>query len=79
MLFAALAANTIITLYPGFDDPSARVEAFTDKGPIYELIVACPVGSTIISYSKAERLFCGPGGPCRHALESKARDACGRR
>jgi hypothetical protein len=52
------------TLYPGKKAPDARVEAITDRGPIKELIVRCPVGTAIITYSPVERLYCTPQLRC---------------
>ena len=70
-----LAAN--FTVYPPPTGTPPRVEAITDKGPILELIVRCPQGSAIISYSKVERLFCGPRMKCGSNREAALKQACG--
>jgi hypothetical protein len=43
--FAAAAVATSFTTYPAFEDPTARIEAIVDKGPIAELIVRCNNGT----------------------------------
>ncbi|MGF1651133.1 MAG: hypothetical protein ACFCUN_11860 [Hyphomicrobiaceae bacterium] len=74
MIVAALTGG--FTAYPGFNAKNATIEAYTDRGPIYEIIVRCPVGTAIISYSKSERLYCGPTGRCRSSLQSTVQEAC---
>lgn len=63
LVLSALAASFIT-----YTDPArtpSRVEAQIDRGPIVELILRCRGGGTaIISYSKVERLYCGPRGGC---------------
>jgi hypothetical protein len=78
-LFVALS----ITTYPAFGDrvsPShlvhPRVEAEIDKGPIVELIVNCRPGTTIITYSKAEQLFCTPKRGCMRAIAAAVTQSC---
>ncbi len=71
---AAILLATSFTTYPGLGDKglttpraadrSPRIEAATDKGPIVELIVRCPKGTAIISYSKIERFYCSPQHAC---------------
>ena len=83
---ALLAAN--FTIYPVFGDnvqPSQRVaettahiEAATDLGLIVELIVRCPQGTAIISYSKIEQLYCAPNQTCERDLVRVVARACGR-
>lgn len=83
---AFLTAN--FTAYPGFGDRgvtapkkaerTGRVEAATDRGPIVELIVRCPSGTAIISYSKVERLYCGPKHGCSHQIAPVMSQACGK-
>jgi hypothetical protein len=80
-----LAAN--FTAYPSFGDKgiatprkaerNARVEATIDRGPIVELIVRCPSGTAIISYSKVEKLYCGPKHTCNRQITRVVNDACG--
>ncbi len=86
LALAFLTAN--FTAYPGFGDRGiatprkaerdARVEATTDKGPIVELIIRCPQGTAIISYSKLERLYCGPKSTCNRQIGYVADHACHR-
>lgn len=79
MMLASLAAglNGIITIYSGANAPDSRIEASTDRGPIIELIVRCPKGTAIISYSKMERLFCDPRLVCTADKEAVIRRSCG--
>lgn len=76
LALVALVANTsTFTIYPGPNSPDDRVEAITQRGPIYELIVKCDEGSAILSYSPAERLYCTPGhvcGPDRSAIIARS-------
>ena len=44
------------TLYPGSKTPDARIEAITDRGPIKELIVRCPVGTAATMDARGSRL-----------------------
>lgn len=78
-MLAAFASvlTGIITIYSGPNAPDARVEATTDRGPIIELIVRCPKGTAIISYSKMERLFCDPRLVCNADKEAVIRRTCG--
>lgn len=62
--------------YPGWVDPSERVEAIIDRGPILELIVRCPVGTAIMTYSKVERLYCTPQLACDPRLDVAHADSC---
>ena len=87
-VFAAafLAAN--FSAYPGLGDKagvapravqlSPRVEAASDRGPIIEMIVRCPTGTAIISYSKVEHLYCGPRLRCDRRIANVVAEACGR-
>jgi hypothetical protein len=80
-----LTAN--FTAYPSFGDKgiatprkaerNARIEATVDRGPIVELIVRCPSGTAIISYSKIEKLFCGPTHSCSTQMNRVVSQACG--
>ena len=86
VLAPLLAAS--ITAYPGFGDrgivtPRAaqsqpRIEATVNHGPIVELIVKCPSGTAIITYSKIERLYCSPMHQCVRGIGLAVRNACGR-
>lgn len=80
-----VAAN--FTAYPDFGDKgiatprgverNLRIEATIDRGPIAELIVRCPKGTAIISYSKVERLFCSPRHVCDRDLGRVVAKSCG--
>ena len=71
---AALAA--IFSDYPAFLGRGGVVEAYTDRGPIVELIVRCPVGTGIISYSKIERRYCSSKHTCYASLKPAVRKTC---
>ncbi len=73
-VLAVLAAT--FNIYPGNRAPDARIEALIDRGPILELIVRCPVGTAIVSYSKMERRYCGPDGLCDRSMDTIVRRAC---
>ena len=70
MVLAMAALATSLTLPPAADSPAARppkprVERVIDRGPIYELVIACGGGGTaIIAYSKLERTYCAPRQAC---------------
>ena len=74
-LVAAAAAGSF-TDYPAFVNPNVRIEAILDRGPINELIVKCPGGSGILSYSKVERLFCTPVSGCTPDLKKALARTC---
>ena len=86
-LLAATLIAASFTTYPSLGDrgiiePKAagahpRIEAATDKGPIVELIVRCPRGTAIISYSKVERLYCSPRLACQKSLRAVVAESCG--
>jgi hypothetical protein len=63
--------------YPVFVDPTSRVEAVIDRGPILELIVACSEGNAIISYSKMEQTYCSPTFKCGPHMERVIEQSCG--
>lgn len=63
VLAALLVTSPFITYAPS-GAPLPRTEAVIDRGPILELIVQCRKGTGILSYSKLERLYCGPKGNC---------------
>jgi hypothetical protein len=75
------------TAYPSYGDKGIatprgaerhpRVEASIDRGPITELIVRCPTGTAIISYSKVERRFCTPRLVCHRDLGRVVAQSCG--
>ena len=60
-------ARASFTAYPAFGDNApapSQVEAIVDKGLILHIIVRCRTGSAIVTYSKAERLYCTPRHAC---------------
>ena len=79
-LSSAVAAN--FTLYPGFRDRDALIEAATDKGLIVEIILRCertPSGkikSGIMTYSKVENLYCSSKNRCYRDAEKAFDDTC---
>lgn len=75
-LMTVLAAS--FTEYPAFLRPNVVVEAFTDKGLMVELIVRCPVGTGILTYSKVERAYCSSRHACFGALPAAVDHTCGR-
>lgn len=56
---------------------AVRVEHAIDKGPIVEMIVRCPRGVAIISYSKVERLYCTPKHKCLSSINAAVAKSCG--
>ncbi len=72
---AALAVATF-TVYSGPKAADTRIEAVTDRGPILELIVRCPQGTAIITYSKVERLYCDPRLVCDTTKEPVVTRSC---
>jgi hypothetical protein len=77
---AASTANFVdypsLNARPMVDAGRARVEAVTDLGPIQELIVKCPAGTAIVSYSKIDKMFCGAGNQCSVSLPIMVRKVC---
>lgn len=73
-----LAFASTFTVYPGQSAREPRIEAITDRGPIVELIVRCPTGTAIMSYSKLEGLYCTARHPCTSNLDTAIRNGCGR-
>lgn len=63
--------------YPAFLKRDGMVEAYTDRGPIVELIVRCPVGTGILSYSKIDRRFCSSKHVCYASLRPAVSNTCG--
>lgn len=78
MQLAAVLAVTAatFTIYPGVKAQNPAIEAMIDRGPIVELIVRCPSGTAIISYSKMERRYCGPDLVCDRSMATVVRRAC---
>ena len=83
---ASFLVGALFTYYPGLGDRprdmprmgsgAPRIEAVVDKGPLLELIVACRRGSAILSYSKVERVYCGPRKGCDASFAKVARRTC---
>lgn len=76
VLAASAATTNIYSDYPGLLHPRSMVQAYLDKGPIVEIVVRCPVGSGILSYSKLEKLYCSSKHDCFRSLESATHDTC---
>jgi hypothetical protein len=74
VLTYALAAG--FTDYPVFIAPDNVVEAVTARGPLLELIVRCPDGTGILSYSKIEALFCSSKHVCFADWRAAVADTC---
>jgi len=64
------------TLYPGQSASETRFEAITDRGPILEIVLSCPAGTAIITYSRVERLYCTPQLRCERDLEAVIAESC---
>jgi hypothetical protein len=69
--------SVAFTFYPDSNYPDQRIEAITQIGPIYELIVRCGKGSAIISFSPIEELYCSPKGSCDPQLDVIIDRTCG--
>jgi hypothetical protein len=87
MSFIAIGLSIATSTVPYVEYPSfnarpmvnadrARVEAVTDLGPVQELIVKCPTGTAIVSYSKIDKMFCGAGNQCSVSLPIMVRKVC---
>lgn len=72
----AVGERRAFTYYPGFVLERSVVEAATDKGLMVELIVRCSSGVGIVTYSKAERLYCGPDHRCGSKLKPVVARLC---
>lgn len=73
---AGLALTAIYSDYPAFLKKAGVIEAYTDRGPVVELIVRCPVGTGIMSYSKLEHLYCSSKFKCTAKLQAAVADTC---
>lgn len=69
-------AGAIFSEYPVFLGKDSPIEAVIDRGPIAELIVKCPVGAAIFSYSKVDRQYCTPKARCFYDLKKAIDDSC---
>ena len=63
-ILVAVAVTSTFTLYPGFVEPKSQIEAVRDIGPVLELIVKCPLGNGMMSYSKVDKKFCTADWTC---------------
>jgi hypothetical protein len=73
---AGLMMSALYTDYPAFLKRAGIIEAWTDRGPIVELIVRCPVGTGIMSYSKLEHLYCSSKFKCTAELQAAVTSTC---
>lgn len=76
-LIVLATATAPFTIYPGNAAPDPRIEAVTRRGPIYELIVKCPSGTAILSYSPIEQRYCTPKWSCMANREAAIAESCG--
>lgn len=70
-----LLASTFTT-YQVFVHPGAIVETLIDKGLTVEMIVKCPDGAGIITFSKVEKLYCTPDTSCHRGIRPAIRRLC---
>ncbi len=75
-IVATAVLVSTFTIYPGSNSGTPGVEAITDRGPILEMIVRCPVGTAIITYSKMEGLYCQPSMKCGRDMATVIRRSC---
>ena len=74
---SALVVASLTTIYPGKAANLGQIEAVTDRGPILEIIVRCPTGTAIMTYSKIEKVFCTPQIKCSVDRNAVIRRSCG--
>ncbi len=67
---------TSFTTYQAFVYPGAIVEAQIDKGLMVEMIIGCSDGAGIITYSKAEGLYCTPDAACYSSVNAAVERLC---
>jgi hypothetical protein len=72
-----LAAAAVFSDYPAFLKKGGVVEAYTDRGPIVEMIVRCQAGTGIVSYSKVDQRFCSSKMHCYGRLHAAIAETCG--
>ena len=77
MSASAIILASLTTIYPGKAANMGQIEAVTDRGPILEMIVRCPTGAAIITYSKIEKVFCTPQIRCSADRNAVIRRSCG--
>lgn len=71
-----LVLTAIYSDYPAFVKSGGVIEAYTDRGPIIEMIVRCPAGIGIVSYSKVDRRYCSSKLDCFSGLEAAVARTC---
>ena len=76
LAMAGLVMTAIYSDYPAFLKRAGLIEAYTDRGPIVELIVRCPTGTGIMSYSKLEHLYCSSKFKCTPHLQAAVANTC---
>jgi hypothetical protein len=83
LIATVLLSVTSFTSYPAFGDETPappklnpRIEAVTDKGPILEMIIKCPKGTAIISFSKIDKKYCSPHMFCDTTLGTVLAASC---
>jgi hypothetical protein len=62
--------------YPGYSQPGGMIEVVHDKGLMLELIVRCPVGVGIITFSRVEGMYCLPNHRCTGDLDTALYRLC---
>ena len=72
LVFAAIYSD-----YPAFTKHGGSIEAYTDQGPIVEMIVRCKRGTGIISYSKIDHKYCSSKWRCSASREAAIANTCG--
>ena len=75
-LLVALAVSSTFTLYPGFVAPKNQIEAVRDMGLVLEVVVRCPVGTGIMSYSKVDGQYCTPDWTCTESMQTAITRLC---
>lgn len=83
----ALLIAAAFTTYPAAGDrrpvlpraaaEPARIEAVTDKGLVLEMVVKCRNGAAIVTFSKAEGLYCGAKAGCQRSITPLLKYVCG--
>lgn len=77
-----LKAIAAALLFGNFTTPSVPkappgvIESHRDRGPVYELVVRCTRGTTIVLYAKDYALYCAPDGMCHGSLTRAISHAC---
>ncbi len=72
-----IAMAAIFSDYPAFLKHGGVIEAYTDRGPIIEMIVRCKTGTGIISYSKIDHKYCSSKMTCSTSRDTAIAQTCG--